>query len=128
MRAARDLLAGAREEFRSGRFYDCLQKCEQLVSAYADLAEGNEAKSLADEVRNKPERLAVACEQMKERTASMYLALAEAWAKKGQGVEAIACYEKVASLTPNSQLAQIASLEMNKLRANGTTSPAGLKP
>jgi thioredoxin-related protein len=127
MRAARDLLAAGREEFRAARYYDCLQKCEQLVSAYPDLPEGNEAKSLAEDVRTNPERLAIACEQMNQRTATMYLALADAWVKKGQGAEAISCYEKVASLSPKSQLAQIATAEMNKLRANGAPSPAGLQ-
>ena len=34
------------------------------------------------------ERLAAACEQMNDRTAAMYLALAESWSKKGQDKEA----------------------------------------
>ena len=43
-RAARDLLASARQEFRTSKFYDCLQKCEQLEAAYADLPESKEAR------------------------------------------------------------------------------------
>jgi thioredoxin-like negative regulator of GroEL len=128
-RAARDLLASAKEEFRTNKFYDCLQKCEQLSAGYGDLAEGKEGAALAWEIKNNPERLAAACEQMNERTAAMYLTLAEAWAKKGQAAEAIACYEKVTKLCPNSRQADIALAQMTKLRANGNAVPTGgVKP
>jgi len=129
LRSARDLLARAREDFRTDKFYDCLQRCDRLTGSYGDLPEGKEAKSLAEEIRGNPDRLAMACDQMNERTASMYLTLAEAWVKKGQPVEALACYEKVARLTPNSRLADIASAEMTKLRAtSGTAVTGGMKP
>jgi thioredoxin-like negative regulator of GroEL len=128
-RAARDLLAAAKEEFRTNKFYDCLQKCDQLSAGYGDLSEGKEGAALAWEVKNNPERLAAACEQMNERTAAMYMTLAEAWAKKGQAVEAIACYEKVTKLCPNSRQADIALAQVTKLRANGNAIPTGgVKP
>ena len=50
----------------------------------------------------------MACEQMNERTAAMYLTLADSWAKKGQAAEAIACYEKVTKLCPNTRQADLA--------------------
>jgi thioredoxin-like negative regulator of GroEL len=128
-RAARDLLAAAKEEFRTNKFYDCLQRCDQLAAGYAELPEGKEAAALAGEIKNNPERLAAACEQMNERTASMYMTLADAWAKKGQAAEAIACYEKVAKLCPNSRQADIALAQVTKLRANGNAIPTGgVKP
>ena len=88
---------------------------------------GIEGKSIAADIRGSPETLAVACDQMNQRTASLYLTLAESWVKKGQGAEAIACYEKVAKLCPNSREADLAIAEITKLRANGATSPAGLQ-
>jgi thioredoxin-related protein len=124
-RAARDLLAGAREAFRSGRYCDCLEKCDQLAAVYPDLAEGKEAVGLAAEIKGNPERLATACEQMNQRTAAMYLTLAESWAKKGQTAEAIACLEKVGKLCPNSQQADLAQTQLTKLRANGAPTPTG---
>lgn len=127
LRSARDLLAEARDDFRSSHFYDCLQKCERLSSTFGDMPEGNEARSLAEDIRGNPERLSVACEQMNQRTATLYMTLAESWTKKGQPVEALACYEKVTRLSPNSRLAGIATAEITKLRANGATSPAGLQ-
>ncbi|MCE9562272.1 MAG: thioredoxin family protein [Planctomycetes bacterium] len=126
-RAARDLLASARQEFRTSKFYDCLQKCEQLGAAYADLSESKEANAIAAEIKNNPERLATACDQMNERTAAMYMTLAEAWSKKGQLVEAVACYEKVAKLCPNTRQGDVAIAQMTKLRANGNATPASLQ-
>jgi tetratricopeptide (TPR) repeat protein len=126
-RSARDLLAAAREEFRSEKFHDCLLKCDQLATAFADLAEGKEAKALGEDIRGNPERLAIACEQMNQRTAAMYLTLAEAWARKGQTAEAIASYEKAAHLLPESRVADVATAEIVKLRAKENASPAGLR-
>jgi hypothetical protein len=126
-RAARDLLASARQEFRTAKFYDCLQKCEQLAAAYADLQEAKEANGLAAEIKNNPERLAAACDQMNERTAAMYTTLAEAWAKKGQIAEAAACYEKVAKLCPHTRQGDLAAAELSKLRVNGNAIPVGLQ-
>ncbi len=126
-RSARDLLAAAREEFRSSKFHDCLQKCEQLASAYADLPEGKEGKALGDDIRGNPERLSIACEQMNERTAALYVTLAEAWARKGQATEAIASYEKAVRLSPNSRVSDIATAEIVKLRGKENALPAGLR-
>ena len=128
-RSARDLLAAARDEFRTGKFYDCLQKCERLTTIYGDLPEGREAKSLDENIRGNTERLAVACDQMNQRTASLYLTLAEAWVKRGEPVEAVACYEKVAKLIPNSRFADIATAELIRLRStSGTAATGGVKP
>lgn len=128
-RSARDLLAAAREEFRTSKFHDCLQTCEQLASVYADLPEGKEAKALGDDIRGNPERLSIACEQMNERAAAMYLTLAESWARKGKAAEAIASYQKAARLTPNSRAADIAAAEIVKLRAaGGAALTGGMKP
>jgi thioredoxin-related protein len=126
-RSARDLLAMAREDFRAGHFHDCLQKCEQLAAAYAELPEGKEGKALGEDVRGNPDRLSIACEQMNQRTAALYLTLAESWAKKGQMAEAIASYEKAARLVPNSRVSDIAAAELVKLRARENASPAGLR-
>ena len=96
---------------------------------YADLPEGKEAKALGDDIRGNPERLSIACEQMNERTAAMYLTLAESWARKGQRAEAIASYQKAARLTPNSRAADIAAAEIVKLRAaGGAALTGGMKP
>jgi thioredoxin-related protein len=125
LKTARDLLAVARDDFRAGRFHDCLQRCEQLV-LFTDIPESKEGASLAAEVKGNPERLAVACEQMNQRTAAMYMTLAEAWMNKGQIPDAIACYEKVARLSPNSRTGDTALAQLAKLKACGGTTPVNL--
>ena len=125
----RDLLATARDEFRTNKFYDCLQKCDRLTSVYGDLPEGKEAQVAGRGYPRYPERLAVACDQMNQRTASMYLTLAESWVKKGQSAEALARHEKVATLAPNSRLSDIATAEMTRSRStSGTAATGGQKP
>jgi hypothetical protein len=117
LRLARDLLVVAREDFRLGRMYDCMQKCEQIAAAFADLPEAKEANTLLSDIKGNPERLARACEQMNDRTATMYLALADSWAKKGQANEAAACLKKVMALCPNTRHADIAQAELTRLQA-----------
>jgi tetratricopeptide (TPR) repeat protein len=126
-RQARDLLAMAKEEFRTGRYYDCLQRCEQIAASHADRPEAKEALALASDVKNNPDRLAAACEQMNEKTAAMYLALADSWMKKGQEKEALACLEKVMKLSPNSRIAELAQGEFTRIQGQTPTTPASFK-
>lgn len=126
-RQARDLLALAKEEFRAGRYYDCLQRCDHLAAAFADRAEGKDGVALAAEIKNNPDRLAAACEQMNERTAALYLTLAESWAKKGQTAEATACLDKVLKLRPNSRQAEVAQAQLTKIQGREPATPAGFK-
>jgi tetratricopeptide (TPR) repeat protein len=121
-RLSRDLLAAARDDFRAERLYDCIQKCEQLSLAYSDMPEARPAETLLADIKGNPERLAKACEQMNDRTAAMYMALADSWAKKGQAAEATACLKKVMALCPNSRHADLAQAEI--VRIQGKTTPA----
>lgn len=121
-RLSRDLLAVARDDFRAGRLYDCIQKCEQIATAFAELPAARDANALLADIKGNPERLAKACEQMNERTAAMYMALADSWAKKGQTEEAAACLKKVMALCPNTRHADLAQAELTKL--TGKTAPA----
>jgi thioredoxin-related protein len=124
-RQARDLLALAKDDFRAGRYYECLQRTEQLSLAFADRPESKEGASLASEIRGNPERLAAACEQMNDRTAAMYLALAESWSKKGQDKEAAACLEKVVKLSPASRHAEQAQVRLAKIQGRNPATATG---
>lgn len=126
VRFARDLLAVARDDFRAGRLYDCIQKCEQLATAYSELPEAKDANALLADIKGNPERLAKACEQMNDRTAAMYFALAESWSKKGQDAEAVACLKKVMALCPNTRHADLAQAELMKLQVKNPAIPTGL--
>lgn len=125
-RLARDLLATAREDFHAGRLYDCMQRCEQLATGFTELPQAKDAEALVADIKGNPERLAKACEQMNDRTAAMYLALADSWAKKGQGAEAAECLKKVIALCPNTRHADVAQGELRKLQGKTPAVPAGL--
>ncbi len=126
LRTARDLLASAHEDFRSDRFYDCMQRCEQLATGFTEFPEAKEAESLVTEIKGNPERLAKACEQMNDRTAALYLTLADSWAKKGQGAEAADCLKKVIALCPNTRQADVAQSELLKLQGKTPAMQTGL--
>jgi thioredoxin-like negative regulator of GroEL len=126
-RLARDLLATAREDFRADRMYDCMQRCETLAGNYTELTEAREASAMLADIRGNPDRLAKACDQMNERTAAMYMTLADSWTKKGQPTEAAACLRKVMTLCPNTRQSDVAQAELMKLERKGVPAvPAGL--
>lgn len=117
---ARDLLAQAREEFKTERYADCLERCDHLAAVYPDLPEGKDAAVLAGRIKTDPDRLAAACEQLNDRTAAMYMALADTWIRKGQAKEASACLEKVVRLCPNTRHAEVAQVSLTKLQKGAT--------
>ncbi|MFO0937047.1 MAG: hypothetical protein U0798_11090 [Gemmataceae bacterium] len=112
---ARDILASAREEFRLNRFSECLELCERITNDFPHAAEIREATSLADMIKSDPDRLKAVVDRQQERTASLYLALAETWTKKGQTKEAKACLDKVISLCPGTSYAASAQTRLANL-------------
>jgi len=126
-RRARELLAQARDEYRTQQYLGCLERCEVLGTAYADLPEGAEGQQLAAEVKDNPAFLARACDALNQRMAAMNLALAEAWAKKGQPAQAQLCLEKVLQAAPNSRQAELAQVRLAQLQGPAATQQAEYK-
>ena len=86
------------------------------------------ATSLAADIRGNPERLAMACEQMNQRTAAMYLTLAESWVEEGSGGRSDRVLREGREALPQHRVKPTSRLRRStKLRANGATSPAGLQ-
>src|SRR5262245_13892077 len=52
---ARELLALAKEDFRTQEYLTCLSRCHILTTAFRDLPEGMEAEQLEGEIRSNPE-------------------------------------------------------------------------
>jgi thioredoxin-like negative regulator of GroEL len=115
-RRATELLALAKEEFRTQQFFSCLERCELIAATFGDLPEAREASKLLHEIRGNPEWMARACNNLNERLCSMYLSLADSWLKKGKSDEAAVCLEKVQQLSPGSHHAQMAQVKLAQMQ------------
>jgi tetratricopeptide (TPR) repeat protein len=126
-RRATDLLAQASEAFKAEKFSDALELCGILETTYKDLPEGRAGASLAADIRNSPEKLAVACEHLNERLATMYATLGDTWLKKGEKEQAAACFEKAVRAAPASLVARDAQVKLTSLSGKPSAIPTGFK-
>jgi len=124
---AQELLDLAKGEFRTMKYHQCLEHCDQLATQFTELPESKEASALALDIQTDPERLAIAGEQLKERTAAMHLSLAEAWVRKGQVKEAAACLESVVQMCPNTRLSEEAKARLTSLGSTKEAYPTGFR-
>jgi thioredoxin-like negative regulator of GroEL len=119
-RRARELLAQAREDYRTEQYLCCLDRCELLATAYADLPEGAEAIQLAGEIKNNPDWLQQACESLTTRLGGLYLSLAETWIKKGQPQQAAFYLERVIKTFPGTRQAETAQVRLTTIQGRPT--------
>lgn len=127
-RRARELLAQAREDYRTQQYLCCLDRCELLAASYADLPEGSEALQLSTEIKNNPEWMRQACDGLSERLGSLYLSLAETWLQKGQAQQAILCLERVLQTLPGTRQAEAAQVRLAYIRGQTTVQTEYKKP
>jgi thioredoxin-like negative regulator of GroEL len=128
VRRARELLAQAREDYRSQQYLCCLDRCEVLGASYADLPEGAEALQLAAEIKNNPEWMQQACESLTARLGGLYLALAETYTKKGQPQQATVYLEKVIQTFPGTRQAETAQVRLSAIQGRPTWQAEYKKP
>ena len=114
-RRAQDLLAQACEAFKAEKYGAALELCQILETTYKDLDEGKQGRDLAAEIRSSPEKLALACEHLNERLASMYATLGDTWLKKGDKGQAAAYYEKAVRSAPASLVAREAQTKLVRI-------------
>jgi tetratricopeptide (TPR) repeat protein len=117
---ARELLAQARQDYRTQQYLCCLDRCEVLGAGYGDLPEGVEAQQLSDEIKNNPEWMQRACDGLTDRLSGLYLSLAETWIRKGQPQQAQLCLERVIQAFPGSRQAEAAQIRLSQLRGQPT--------
>jgi thioredoxin-like negative regulator of GroEL len=117
---ARELLAQAREDYRSKQYLCCLDRCQLLEDSYGDLQEGAEAVQLSTEIRGNPEWMQSACDNLTDRLSGMYLALAETWLRKGQPQQARICLERVVTTFPGSRQAEVAQIRLAQIQGQAT--------
>jgi thioredoxin-like negative regulator of GroEL len=127
-RRARELLAQAKEDYRTQQYLCCLDRCELLAASYADLTEGSEAMQLASEIKNNPEWMRQACESLSDRLGMLYLGLAETWLRKGQPQQAVQYLEKVVAQFPGSRQAEAAQIRLSYIKGQTTMQTEFKKP
>jgi thioredoxin-like negative regulator of GroEL len=127
IRRARELLAQAREEYRTQQYLFCLNRCEVLVGSFPDLPEGVEAVQLAGEIKNNPAWMRQACETLSDQLGTMYLALAETWLKKHQPEQAVICLERVIQTLPGSRQAETAQVRLAQIQGQPPTRAVDFK-
>lgn len=120
---AQELLAVAREGYRTGNYIRCLDNCDVLTAAYGDLPEGESAKEIANAIKSDPEIMKKVVQGMDEKMANMYVALADAWAKKGRPIEARECLERVAKMCPESTTATVALRKLKDMEDGSAMRP-----
>jgi thioredoxin-like negative regulator of GroEL len=126
-RRARELLAEAREDYRTQQYLLCLHRCDVLAAAFGDLPEGAEAVQLAGEIKNNPDRLRQAADLAGEQLASLYLSLAEACLKKGQPQQAMLWLERVVQTLPNTRQADAAQMRLAQIQGQPATRAVDFK-
>jgi thioredoxin-like negative regulator of GroEL len=126
-RRARELLAEAREDYRTQQYLLCLHRCDVLAATFGDLPEGVEAAQLAGEIKNNPERLRQAAEMAGEQLGGLYLSLAEACLKKGQPQQAMIWLERVVQTLPNTRQADAAQMRLAQLQGQPATRAVDFK-
>jgi len=115
-RRARELLTQAKEDYKSQQYLCCLDRCELLAASFGDMPEGNEAAQLSTEIKNNPEWMKVACDNLADRLGLLYLSLAETWLKKGQPQQAVVYLEKVTQTFPGTRQAEAAQIRLSYIK------------
>jgi thioredoxin-related protein len=126
-RRARELLAEAREDYRTQQCLLCLHRCDVLAATFGDLPEAAEAAQLAAEIKNNPDRLRQMADVAGEQLGGLYLALAEACLRKGQPQQAIQWLERVVQALPNTRMADAAQLRLAQIQGQPATRPVDFK-
>src|SRR5437870_7225327 len=128
LRQARELLAQAREDYRTRQYLCCLDRCERLARGYPDLPEGAEGIQLATEINNNREWLQQACESLTDRLGGLYLVLAENCIKKNQAQESARYLERVLQMCPGTPQAETARIRLSTLQGRPTWQAEFKKP
>jgi thioredoxin-related protein len=113
---AHNLLAQARDAYGRKQFLACLDRCEAVVAACADLPEAAEAAKLAAEIKGNPDLTKQACDQMGDRLSLLYMNMAESWLEKGQPQQAVFYLERVVQSFPHSRHAERAQVRLAQIQ------------
>ncbi len=108
----KDSLALAKEAFKDGRYAEVLERAEAVAAAQPNTPAADEAVGLVAAVKADPEKLSKAGEQLDDRFAAAYFAVAEGFEQKGKMKDATSYFEKVIVAAPNSNYAERARVRV----------------
>jgi len=120
VRRAQELLVQAKDYYKTKEYFLSLDRCEVLMSAYGDLSEGQEANQLAAEIKDNPDVLQSACDNLSDRLGNMYLILADSLLKKGQRAQAMTYLQRVIAAFPGTRQAESAQIRLGQLQGTPT--------
>ena len=109
---AKELLGRAQAAYKAERYGECIERAEAAAAAAPNTPDADAAAALVASVKADPDKLAKAGEQLDDKFAAAYLALAETWEAKGKGKEAMGYFEKVVQVAPASKAAEQARTRM----------------
>jgi thioredoxin-like negative regulator of GroEL len=104
--AATDSLTLAKEAFKAERYAEVLERAELIAAKQPNTPAGEEAVGLIAAVKADSDKLARAGEQLDEKFAAAYFAVAEGFELKGKTKDATGHFEKVIVAAPNSKYAE----------------------
>jgi thioredoxin-related protein len=115
-RRAAELIAQAREYYKTKEIVPCLDRCETLLASYGDLPEGIEASQLVQEIKGNPEWLQLASDTLTDRLAAVWLALADNMIKRARPREAEIFLRRVIQAFPGTRYAESAQIRIGQLQ------------
>jgi tetratricopeptide (TPR) repeat protein len=110
--AVKHELATARASFKAERYAEALDQAEAIAATYPNTPAGEEALGILATIKADPLKLSRAGEQLDDKYAAAYLAIAEGLEQKGKTREAVGYYEKVLMIAPASKVAERARAKM----------------
>ena len=118
----KDALTQAKDAFKAERYAEALEKAEMVASSRPNTPAGEEAVGIVAAIKADPEKLSRAGEQLDDKFASAYFAVAEGLEQKGKMRDATMYFEKVILSSPGSKYAERARI---KLAAISRVDPDG---
>ncbi len=115
-RRARDLLAQAKEFYRTRDYIPCVDRCKYIIANFGDLPEGQQAFALSSEIRSNPEWLQGAADVLGDLYGDMLLALAESHLKQNDVSKARYQLQRVIQIFPGTRLSESAQLRLSQLQ------------
>lgn len=113
---ARLLLESARGQLKERNYLSALEACERLTAIHAGTTEADEAEKVIKQIKDNNEWMKLMVGQLADRQSMLYLTMADNYARQGKPQLAIPCLERIVTLYPDSQHAELAKVRLARLQ------------